>query len=100
MSHPATAHSSTITLGASVRRRMVVAALIVACAIAVVLALTLPGDGDGGSQSAAPAVRSQPLPSTARFDGGPNEGTRGGAVAAPGTRFDGGPDEGTRGATR
>jgi hypothetical protein len=35
-----------------------------------------------------------------RFDGGPDEGTRGLSVqpqTAPGTRFDGGPDEGTRG---
>jgi hypothetical protein len=31
-----------------------------------------------------------------RFDGGPDEGTRGITAPAPGTRFDGGPDEGTR----
>ena len=33
-----------------------------------------------------------------RFDGGPDEGTRGAAVqSSASTRFDGGPDEGTRG---
>jgi outer membrane receptor protein involved in Fe transport len=36
-----------------------------------------------------------------RFDGGPEEGTRGTATAAaPSTRFDGGPEEGTRGGRR
>ena len=37
-----------------------------------------------------------------RFDGGPDEGTRGLAAQRQlpvGTRFDGGPDEGSRGAT-
>jgi hypothetical protein len=31
-----------------------------------------------------------------RFDGGPDEGTRGITAPTPGARFDGGPDEGTR----
>src|ERR687895_210097 len=37
------------------------------------------------------------LPGT-RYDGGPEEGTRGGITsqAPPGTRYDGGPEEGTR----
>jgi len=41
----------------------------------------------------------QSLPPGTRFDGGPDEGTRGipPQTVAPGTRFDGGPDEGTRG---
>jgi hypothetical protein len=45
-----------------------------------------------------PAVQEQ-LPPGTRFDGGPDEGTRGiqAEPVAPGTRFDGGPDEGTRG---
>jgi len=59
-----------------------------------------PDEGTRGIQ-VAPA---EPLPPGTRFDGGPDEGTRGIQVAppeplAPGTRFDGGPDEGTRGAT-
>jgi hypothetical protein len=45
------------------------------------------------------AQQQEALPAGTRFDGGPDEGTRGLQVspAAPGTRFDGGPDEGTRG---
>jgi hypothetical protein len=36
-----------------------------------------------------------------RYDGGPNEGTRGIAAAtAPSNRFDGGPEEGSRGPSR
>jgi hypothetical protein len=44
-------------------------------------------------------VQQQNLPAGTRFDGGPDEGTRGiqAQPVAPGTRFDGGPDEGTRG---
>jgi hypothetical protein len=39
------------------------------------------------------------LPAGTRFDGGPDEGTRGLAAqsTAPVARFDGGPEEGTRG---
>ena len=46
-----------------------------------------------------PATIEQTLPPGTRFDGGPDEGTRGieAQPVAPGTRFDGGPDEGTRG---
>jgi hypothetical protein len=43
--------------------------------------------------------RTAPVAPGTRYDGGPEEGTRG-AIAepvAPGTRYDGGPDEGTRG---
>jgi hypothetical protein len=36
-----------------------------------------------------------------RFDGGPEEGTRGAVrTSSPTVRFDGGPEEGTRGAGR
>jgi hypothetical protein len=51
------------------------------------------GDVVSPTQLPSPAV------SSTRFDGGPNEGTRGAAVQySASTRFDGGPDEGTRGA--
>jgi hypothetical protein len=51
-----------------------------------------------GAQS-APAIAQPALPDGLRYDGGPEEGTRGAQVApiAPGTRYDGGPEEGTRG---
>ena len=84
---------------------------LLAFAMAAVLALgagvvILANDADqvASTNRAAPAVQpSQPqLPAGTRFDGGPDEGTRG-LAAQPqpqlpaGTRFDGGPDEGTRG---
>jgi hypothetical protein len=51
----------------------------------------------------APAVQQQSQTPGTRYDGGPEEGTRGATSVqpqtAPGTRFDGGPEEGTRGAT-
>jgi hypothetical protein len=81
---------------------------LLAIAMVAVLALTaavviLANDDDqlDKTSRATPAVIPQPqtLPGT-RFDGGPEEGTRG-VIAQPkapaGTRFDGGPDEGTRG---
>ena len=75
---------------------------IVALATAVVI---VANDDNDVSISAQPNTHQQQvLPPGTRFDGGPDEGTRGIQVApaeplAPGTRFDGGPDEGTRGAT-
>ena len=53
-----------------------------------------------GGFNPATGAPQQELPPGTRFDGGPDEGTRGilPATPAPGTRFDGGPDEGTRGA--
>jgi hypothetical protein len=74
----------------------------VALATAVVI---VANDDNDVSISAQPNTHQQQiLPPGTRFDGGPDEGTRGIQVApaeplAPGTRFDGGPDEGTRGAT-
>ena len=75
---------------------------IVALATAVVI---VANDDNDVSISAQPNTHQQQiLPPGTRFDGGPDEGTRGIQVAPaeplpPGTRFDGGPDEGTRGAT-
>ena len=75
---------------------------IVALAAAVVI---VANDDNDVSISAQPNTHQQQiLPPGTRFDGGPDEGTRGIQVApaeplAPGTRFDGGPDEGTRGVT-
>ena len=48
-----------------------------------------------------PDLRVAPLPTGRRYDGGPEEGTRGIVAApAPGTRNDGGPEEGSRGPGR
>jgi hypothetical protein len=86
--------------------KAVLALLCVALVAVVALATTLvivANDDDATTISAQPnAHQQQTLPPGTRFDGGPDEGTRGIQAAppaelAPGTRFDGGPDEGTRG---
>jgi hypothetical protein len=74
--------------------------------VALATALVIVANDDNETTIAAqPSVQQQTLPPGTRFDGGPDEGTRGivgaqsapPAELAPGTRFDGGPDEGTRG---
>ena len=55
-----------------------------------------------GRPDAAPAVQQQSQTAAGtRYDGGPEEGSRGATSVqpqtAPGTRYDGGPDEGSRG---
>jgi type II secretory pathway pseudopilin PulG len=81
---------------------------LLALAMVAVLALTaavviLANDDDQVSTAtkAAPVAQQQvQTPAGTRFDGGPEEGTRGLAAqpSAPvSTRFDGGPEEGTRG---
>jgi hypothetical protein len=83
---------------------------LLAIAMVAVVALTaavviLANDEDKVEQAtrATPVIVPQPQtqPGT-RYDGGPEEGTRGGITQSqvapvPGTRFDGGPEEGTRG---
>ena len=69
---------------------------------AAVVILANDEDQISSATKAAPVVQSQPQPAGTRYDGGPDEGTRG-AISSPqvipaGTRYDGGPDEGTRGA--
>ena len=85
-------------------RDLLAVALVAIVALAVTVAI-LASDADNAKaptpQAAAKsASRPQTPPAGTRFDGGPDEGTRGistGAGLPPGTRFDGGPDEGTRG---
>jgi type II secretory pathway pseudopilin PulG len=81
---------------------------LLAIAMVAVLALTaavviLANDDDQVSPATKAAAVARPAtqaPAGTRFDGGPEEGTRGLAsqASAPATtRFDGGPEEGTRG---
>ena len=79
-------------------RALLAAALIAIVALAATVVI-LANDADT-KVSIAPKSAQVLQPGT-RFDGGPNEGTRGistGAGLPAGTRFDGGPDEGSRGA--
>jgi hypothetical protein len=108
-------------------RALLAAALIAIVALAVTVVIVA-NDDNSAKVSAQPQAAHQQAPGT-RFDGGPDEGTRGLTNAAqgfkaraggprlipmgprvssepqaaqqqaPGTRFDGGPDEGTRGLT-
>jgi hypothetical protein len=95
------AHTQSQVIPANTRTRRVIGGAILALLVAgaVVLALTLPGNDSSSvtSENQSPAI----APS-ARFDGGPNEGTRGAVTRQPVEsaviRFDGGPQEGTRGA--
>ena len=71
-----------------------------------VLALTLGGSDattarSSVSEQPASLTDERPVAPGTRFDGGPEEGTRGPAAVtnSPNTRFDGGPEEGTRGPT-
>ena len=79
-------------------RALLVVAIAALIALAAAVAI-LANDDDKTISTAQPAAQEQTLPSGTRFDGGPDEGTRGPQAYAPpaGTRFDGGPDEGTRG---
>jgi hypothetical protein len=82
-------------------RALLAVALVAIVALAATVVI-LANDDNNATISAQPKAQAQEqqLPAGTRFDGGPNEGTRGvqASTPAPGTRFDGGPDEGTRGA--
>jgi hypothetical protein len=82
-------------------RALLAVALVAIVALAATVVI-LASDDDNATTSAQPKAQTQQqLPAGTRFDGGPDEGTRGiqaqAQAPAPGTRFDGGPDEGTRG---
>jgi hypothetical protein len=115
--HPAVVLRSSYTL---VRALLAIAMIaVVGLTIAVVI---VANDGDeitgtssarpiesinyGGFNPATGRPETAPLPQrdaqaasgTTRYDGGPEEGTRGSVPAQPSsTRYDGGPEEGTRG---
>jgi hypothetical protein len=79
-------------------RALLAAALIAVVGLsAAVVILATDADRDTSAVPATQATAPGPTGST-RYDGGPEEGTRG-AVAArqPGVRYDGGPEEGSRG---
>jgi hypothetical protein len=71
---------------------------VVGLTVAVVILATNNG-GRTSKSSSMPVTASAQLAPGVRFDGGPEEGTRGPLAQphSPSTRFDGGPEEGTRG---
>jgi hypothetical protein len=81
-------------------RALLAVAMIALVALAVAVVILSTDDGSAIGAESAP-TRSAPAPASPgqRYDGGPEEGTRG-ALATPGSsasRYDGGPEEGTRG---
>ena len=81
-------------------RALLAVALVAIAALAATVVILANDDNNTANVASHPAAKQQQLPAGTRFDGGPDEGTRGissSAAPAPGTRFDGGPDEGTRG---
>jgi hypothetical protein len=79
-------------------RALLCVALLAVVALSATVVIVA-NDDDEATISAQPNAQQQTLPPGTRFDGGPDEGTRG-PQAQPlpqGTRFDGGPDEGSRG---
>jgi hypothetical protein len=83
-----------------VRALLIIAmAALIASAAAVVI-LANDDDNLDTAAKATPAVLPQAqTPAGTRYDGGPDEGTRGAVTSLPaaGSRYDGGPEEGTRG---
>jgi hypothetical protein len=60
----------------------------------------LPGTRyDGGPEEGSRGLHTAPIAPDTRYDGGPEEGSRGPLTSqmGPDTRYDGGPEEGTRG---
>lgn len=79
------------------RRRRVAGPLAVV-AVTAGIGVTLAAPAIFGSNEAdVSSVGDQPVPTDTRYDGGPNEGTRGPSGSPPINRYDGGPEEGTRG---
>ena len=94
-------------------RTLLAIAMVAVLALSVAVAILAFDDGSGTSAGSAAATRSDPVrtmretpaaglrvgqvPAGRRYDGGPEEGTRGAITQAPTSRYDGGPDEGSRG---
>ena len=106
MGHPIPAQHTAVVVRPHFNPRQTLLAFAMAAVLALgagVVILANDADQVASTNRAAPAVQqSQPqLPAGTRFDGGPDEGTRGLAAQPQSpvtTRFDGGPEEGTRGA--
>jgi hypothetical protein len=106
MSHVSTQHPAVVLRSQYVHVRALLAiALLAVMGLTVALVLLATSNAGTRTTAAAPTIpRPQPvvsmsLPAGERYDGGPDEGSRG-PTAPPlpsGIRYDGGPDEGTVG---
>jgi hypothetical protein len=83
-------------------RALLAVAMTAVVGLTVAVVILAINNGSSSLSSAAPVSRPAATASGVRFDGGPEEGTRGigastSASRPAGVRFDGGPEEGTRG---
>jgi hypothetical protein len=106
MGQPMPAQHPSVVLRSQFKlvRTLLIIAMAAVCALTAAVVILANNDDQISSSAskATPAVQPAQTPAGTRFDGGPNEGTRGLAAQRQlpaGTRSDGGPDEGTRGAT-
>ena len=76
-------------------RSMLAAAIIAVVGLSAAVVILATNDDASPTASSVAPVTATTSPHAARFDGGPEEGTRGASTAAPATRFDGGPEEGS-----
>lgn len=90
-------------------KRIALAAVTIAAALLVALALALVEGATETTGTQGPSIHAKPAvsaPPGTRYDGGPDEGTRGATVvdtpnkALIEPRYDGGPEEGSRGLGR
>jgi hypothetical protein len=91
-------HPAVVLRSQYVHLRMLLAIAMIAVVGLTIAAVVGASGNDQPSARAVTPASAQVSAGTPRYDGGPEEGTRGsGAFGAAGTRYDGGPDEGTRG---
>jgi hypothetical protein len=104
MGQPIPAQNPSVVLRSHFKlvKGLLTIAMVGVLALSVALLIVANDDQTSLATKATPHGQAQAqLPAGTRFDGGPDEGTRGLSVQPQqlpaGTRFDGGPDEGTRG---
>jgi type II secretory pathway pseudopilin PulG len=104
MGQPIPAQHPSVVLRSHFKLVRGILALAMVAVLALTAAVVILANDDvqvNPATKAAPALQQQvQTPAGTRFDGGPEEGTRGLASQASApvtTRFDGGPEEGTRG---
>lgn len=87
-------------------RALLAVAMIALVGLSAAVVTLATNDDRHESAGSASQVSAPAAASSTRYDGGPEEGTRGTlsraapSHALPGTRYDGGPDEGSRGPRR
>ena len=90
-------HPAVVLRSRSMHLRGLLAITVFALlAMAVAVVILLASTGTGAPSSGTVPSTTEPSPAGIRYDGGPDEGTRGLVESSrvPSTRYDGGPEEG------